>query len=123
MTDTRRVVEQHWSTANARDWPGFAALLHPDLVYEVPQTRERVRGAAAYLEFFRTWPGDWRADVKALIVEGEQAVSTIDFAVDGETMTGISFFKLKGGSILHITDFWPSAYEPPARMTSLIERH
>jgi hypothetical protein len=61
--DARDVIERHWSTANDRDWDAFAALLERDLVYEVPQTRERIRGADGYLDFFRTWPGDWRVRI------------------------------------------------------------
>jgi ketosteroid isomerase-like protein len=123
MQDTRETIAQHWAAGNARDWPRFAAVIHENLVYEVPQTRERVRGRDAYVEFFRTWPGDWRADVRRMVVDGNSAVTEIAFVVDGETMTGISFFELIDGTIARIIDYWPSPYEPPARMTAVIERY
>jgi ketosteroid isomerase-like protein len=123
MQDTRDVIERHWAAGNARDWPRFAAVIHEQLVYDVPQTRERVRGRANYVEFFRTWPGDWRADVQRMVVDGSSAATEIDFVVDGETMTGISFFEVVDGMIARITDYWPSAYEPPTRMTDVIERY
>ena len=50
----QQLVSQHWQFANARDWTAFANLLAEDLVYEVPQTRERVTGRAGYVDFFAT---------------------------------------------------------------------
>jgi len=58
MSSTIRTsIEAHWNLSNTRSWDQFAALLHPDLRYECPQTREYIDGALGYLELFRTWPG------------------------------------------------------------------
>jgi len=124
MSDaTAERVQRYWALANARDWAGFGSLLGEDIVYEVPQTRERVRGRAAYVEFNSTWPGAWCARVDSVIAEDQKAVSVITFTVDGESMTGISFFELQDQLIVRITDYWPDPYEPPPRMTSVIERY
>lgn len=123
MSDrARQLIQRFWTTANERDWEQFSSLLHPDLLYLVPQTRERVTGAAGFVEFFRTWPGPWRADIALLIAEPDRAVSTIDFITDGEPMTGITFFEIAAGRITRVTDYWPSPYEPPARATARVER-
>ncbi len=38
MTRTpQELVEQYVRAANARDWQAFAALLHEDIIYEIPQ--------------------------------------------------------------------------------------
>lgn len=55
----------------ARDWAGWAALLDPDVVYELPQTRERIRGRGAYLQFNQEYPGDWH--LQARVVLGEHS--------------------------------------------------
>lgn len=120
MTEkTRHCIEQHWASANARDWESFAALLDPALVYHVPQTRECIRAAAGYLDLFRTWPGPWQATIRELICEGNRAVCRVDF-VTGETHEcGISFFELtEAGQIVAVTDYWPEPYEPPVRHSS-----
>lgn len=46
VNDANEVVTAYWAAANARDWGSFRDLLAEDVVYEGPQTRERVRGRA-----------------------------------------------------------------------------
>lgn len=121
--NARDLIEAFWRHANARRWDDFGSLFTDDVVYEVPQTRERVRGLANYVEFNRTWPGKWRAEVLRIVGDGDHGASWIDFRVDGQVMPGISFFDLRGGRIAHITDWWPERYEPPPRATTVIERY
>lgn len=124
MTDTiRDIIERHWIAANARDWKTFASLLDENMLYEVPQTRERIRGGAGYLDLFRTWPGQWHAEIRQIIVEGNSAVCVIAFFADGEEMTGITFFEFSDGLIVRATDCWPDPYEPPERMSAFFERY
>ena len=119
---TRALIQTHWKLANARDWSEFADLLHPKLIYEVPQTREYIDGGQGYLEMFSTWPGDWAASIKHLVCEEAKAVCVIDFVVGAEVMTGISIFELNNGLITKVTDYWPEPYEPPARVTPHMKR-
>lgn len=124
MNTPRERVLRYWQAANDREWQTFAELLAEQIVYEVPQTRERVRGRANYVEFNRTWPGLWRADIQQLVADDHQAVSVIAFHVDGTTETGISVFDFDGdGRIARITDHWPVPYAPPARACDCIERY
>ena len=119
---TSAIIQSHWSTANARDWKAFAALLDPELRYDVPQTREYIEGAAGYLDMFRSWPGDWQAKVKSLVCEGSQAICIIDFVVAADTITGISVFEVKAGHIFKVVDYWPQPYEPPPRASKHMKR-
>jgi len=97
-------------------------LLHPDLRYECPQTREYIDGAGGYLDMFRTWPGNWTAKLSTLICDQDQGVSIIDFLVGDEKVVGISIFEFSAGLISKVTDFWPEAYDPPARATPHFKR-
>jgi len=117
------LIEQFWRTANAGDWKAFEALLSPEVVYLVPQTRERIRGREHFVEFFRSWPEAWRAELTRCIVDERGAVTVIDFLTARGCETGISFFELKDGQITEIRDFWPSEYEPPQRMIAAVERY
>ena len=57
------------------------------------------------------------------MADGAKGLSVIDFQVEGESMTGISLFETSGRLVTRITDWWPSPYDPPQRMTSRIERY
>ena len=121
-SSTRELILAHWQFANDRDWQGFGALLHADLQYEVPQTREYIQGGHGYLEMFRTWPGDWQAVVQGLVCEPGKVACVIDFVVGDEIMTGISIFEIAAGRIIKVTDYWPTPYDPPARQTPHLKR-
>jgi predicted ester cyclase len=119
-------VKAYWGAANDRNWDAFAKLLDDNVVYEGPQTRERVRGAANYLRFnIEGFPGDWRLRVHRIVGEGRYAASWIDFTnADGTTQPGLCFFELNDdGKIARITDFWPDPYELPTQRQHLVERY
>lgn len=44
----RRAARRFLATSEARVWDAWEALLSPDVVYELPQSRQRIRGRAAY---------------------------------------------------------------------------
>jgi SnoaL-like domain len=81
MYDSHQVVAAYWAAAEARDWPKFAALVAPNVVYEAPQTRERVRGREAYVRFSTEgFPGDWHLRVERIVGEDRHAASWTQFS-------------------------------------------
>jgi hypothetical protein len=123
MTHEEDVVARYWATCEARDWAGFAALLADDVVYELPQTRERIRGRDRYVEFNASYPGDWHVQVERVVGSGRHAASWTRFRVDGGEQPGLCFFDLdEHGLVARITDFWPEPYEPPPGREHLTER-
>lgn len=125
MADTQSTVAAYWAAAEARDWDAFGALLADDVVYEGPQTRERVRGRAAYIRFnVEGFPGDWHIEVARIVAGEGTAVSLIQFTSPGGTQPGICFFDFdEGGRIVRLTDYWPDPYELPASRAHLVERY
>ncbi|WP_326579655.1 nuclear transport factor 2 family protein [Streptomyces sp. NBC_00481] len=122
--DLRRTVESFWAAAEGRDWAAFAETLAEDVVYELPQTRERIRGRERYVEFNREYPGDWHARIERIVAEPGQVVSRVHVTVGLEEMYAISFFTGdEDGRIATVTDFWPESYEPPAGREHLVERY
>jgi ketosteroid isomerase-like protein len=123
MTDHHMTIQRFWAATEARDWESLGPLLSADLVYEMEQTRERVRGRDAFLRFFREFPGDWHLTVRRVIADAEDAgVSVLDFVVGDETMTGITFFTFDAdGQIARLEDVWPEPYERPASRAHLTE--
>ena len=126
VRDAHEVVTAYWAAANERDWDAFGDLLSDDVVYEGPQTRERVRGRANYVRFnVEGFPGDWHLVVNRIIGEGFHASSWIEFTnADGIVQPGLCFFELQeDGAIVRITDFWPDPYDLPVQRAHLVERY
>ncbi len=125
MDDAHDAVAAYWAAAQARDWPAFGSLVAADVVYEAPQTRERVRGRAAYVRFnAEGFPGDWQLTVQRIVGQGRSAASWIQMSDAGDHYAGLCFFDLgTDGLITRITDFWPVSSEPPASRAHLAERY
>lgn len=124
--EVRAAVEAYWAAAGARDWEAFSATLADDVVYELPQSRERVLGKERYVRFNREYPGDWHVRTERIVADGEarQAAVRTLVTVGHEEMHAIHFFTFDAdGRIAGVTDFWPEPYEPPAGREHLVERY
>ena len=120
--DLRKTVERFWATAEARDWDAFADTLADDVVYTLPQTRERISGRERFVRFNREFPSDWHLRTERVVAEPGQVVTWLRFTVGAEEMHAISFFTAdEKGKIATMTDFWPEPYEPPASRNHLAE--
>jgi hypothetical protein len=124
MIDPHAVIAAYWAAADARDWAAFGALIAQDVLYEAPQTRERVRGRAAYVRFCTEgFPGDWHLSVQRIVGEGRHAASWTQFSDAGDEYSGVCFFDLDNdGLIAMITDFWPTVTALPDSRAHLVER-
>jgi hypothetical protein len=124
MSDHTATIRRYWESAEARDWDAFAAVLSPDVVYDVVQTRERVTGRDNYLRFNQDYPGDWHLSIHRVVADEGGGASWLDFTVGDESMPGISFFTFDdNGLIAAVEDFWPEPYDPPAGREHLVERY
>ena len=125
--DTAAVARAFLTRLETRDWAGWEALLAEDVVYEMPQSRERIRGRAAYRQFNVTYPGEWHLTPKVVIGDAERAVVWFTWTLDrdGSSESGDAqvFLEInETGLVTRVTDFWPEAYDPPERPAGLIER-
>lgn len=125
MTAAGAAVAAYWAAEEARDWDQVSALVADDVIYEVPQTRERVRGRAAYVRFnAEGFPGDWHIAVERIVSGDRDAVSVIRFTdADGSQQAVTLFDFAADGLITRITEYWPDPYEPPANRAALTERY
>jgi ketosteroid isomerase-like protein len=106
----------------ARDWSGFAELLHPDVVYRLPQTREVVRGRDAYLRWNQEYPDGWHLRLAEAYGDETGGVARIDAEVEGEgAATAIVFVTVEAGVITEVRDWWPTSYDPPPGREHLSE--
>lgn len=125
MNDAHQVVATYWAAAESRDWDTFDDLVAEQVVYEAPQTRERVRGRTAYLRFnVEGFPSDWHLTVERIVGEGRHAASWIEFSDADDSYPGVCFFDLDDdGRIARITDFWPTPTDLPGSRAHLVERY
>jgi ketosteroid isomerase-like protein len=123
MTSEHGLISTYWAAAEARDWATFSELLAEDVVYEAPQSGERVSGKEAYLRFnIEGFPGDWHLAVARIVADEQGAASWVQMTDENGTKSGLAFFDLRDGRIARITDFWPDAYEPAEGRAHLAER-
>jgi ketosteroid isomerase-like protein len=122
MTDAKALVAAFAERLEGRDWPGLTELLHPDVVYEIPQTRERIRGRDRYVTFNAEFPGDWHIEPKVVLGDDRDGALLFRWTADGEASLAIAFFEVDDGRITKVTDFWPEPYDPPPGREHLVER-
>jgi hypothetical protein len=123
MTDTKSLVAAFVDRLERRDWEGFAELLHPDVIYEIPQSRERIRGRDRYVTFNAEYPGDWHLEPQVILGDEKHGSMLFRWILDdGDPSLAIAFFEAADGLITKIVDFWPEPFEPPPGREHLVER-
>ncbi|SCF91560.1 nuclear transport factor 2 family protein [Streptomyces sp. Ncost-T10-10d] len=124
--DLRTAVKTYWTAAGNRDWDTFATTLADEVLYDLPQTRERIRGRERYVQFNREYPGDRHVGVERIVAdrEGQQVAVRTVFTVGPQELHALHFFTFDAeGRISEITDFRPEPYELPAGREHLVERY
>jgi ketosteroid isomerase-like protein len=120
---TRRTASEYVDRLERRDWTGLTALLAEDVVYEMPQSRERIRGRPAFLRFNIEYPGDWHLRVRRLVADGRLAALWLDVNVGSERQDACVWLEVsESGLISRVVDYWPEPYEPPPGREHLVER-
>ncbi len=119
-------VRRFFAVLDARDWDAVRTLVTDDLVYDVPQTRERIRGADAWVSFCVAFPGDWHLAAGRVVVDTgrREAAVVVDASSDGEPLLNLAFLRFDDvGRVTELVDWWPEPYEPPARAGVTVERY
>ena len=122
MPSNKEIVAAFADRMERRDWVAFAELLDRDVVYEIPQTRERIRGRDNYVRFNAEFPGDWHIEPQVIVADEAHGSLLFQWTLAGESALAIAFFEFGAGGITKITDFWPEPYEPPPGREHLVER-
>ncbi|WP_088319004.1 nuclear transport factor 2 family protein [Kineosporia sp. R_H_3] len=119
-------VRRFFTLLEARAWDDLRALVADDLVYEVPQTRERIRGAAAWLQFCVDFPGEWHLAVDRVVIDpvAREAAVVVAASLDGAPLPNLAFLRFDdAGLVTRLEDWWPEPYEPPSRGAAAVERY
>ena len=112
-----------YAALEARDWAAVEAVLAPEVVYELLQSRERVRGRGDYLRFNQDYPGDWHLTVRRLLGEGQQRAVWLEVRLEDEVMDNLAWLTLDDDArISSVVDFWPEPSEPAPHRPTYVER-
>jgi hypothetical protein len=85
-------------------------LLHDDYICDWPQSQERLRERENLVALNRNYPGQWVAEVKHVIAEGDRAASEVVLTWREQTVVVVSFCVMRDGTIYHEVDYWPEPY-------------
>ena len=117
------VVREFWRLMAGNDFDAVGAVLAPDFVLEWPQSRERIRGAAAFARMNREYPahGPWRFEVHRIVGGDSEAVSDVSVGDGVQQARALSFFTVADGRITRLVEFWPEPYAAPDWRAGLTE--
>lgn len=120
---THDLIARFITKLEARDWDGWAATMTDDVVYELPQSHERIRGRDRYLQFNQEFPGDWHLRPHVVIADDDHGTIWFKWQVGGtDEDNAVVFFGFRDDLIASVTDFWPDSYDPPSGREHLVER-
>ncbi len=121
--DAHTLAVAYIERLEARDWDGVTSLLAEDVVYEMPQTRERIAGRATFVRFNVEYPSDWHLTIRRVVAEGRYAAIWLDVLDDGQPLDAIVWLDSNGGLITRVTDYWPDRAEPRPGREHLTTRY
>ncbi len=122
MATAKKLAGELVDRLERRNWDALAQILDADVVYELPQSRERIRGRDRYLQFNREYPGDWHISPQVILGDDRDGCTLFRWTVGDESALAIVFVQVTDGRIVRITDFWPEPYDPPPGREHLTER-
>lgn len=137
----REIVDRFYAAVNAGDWDQIDKYTADDVIWEMPQSGERVRGRANNREMNLNYPGLPTATPKRVTGSEDKWVTTPSWTVlrvtgsgdeyvaetamkypDGSEWHAIDFFHFRGGKIARITAYFAPTLEPAAWRARWVER-
>jgi len=109
----RQLVVELWQRLGRCDFAGAGELLHDDHVCEWPQSKERIRGRENFVALNANYPGRWAAEVKRVIVQGDQVASEVALTWENQTIMVVSFYDIRDDQLYREIDYWPEPYAAP----------
>lgn len=114
MGDNENLVSKLWRCFNELRFDDARDLLHRDFVAEWPQSRERFRGPANFIEVNRNYPGKFHIELLRIRDCGKSLVSEVLIKPEqGAALFAVSFYEFSEGKILKAVEYWGDTYPAP----------
>ncbi|MBI3745983.1 MAG: nuclear transport factor 2 family protein [Chloroflexi bacterium] len=140
----REVVERFVRAIVEKDFDAAESILADDIIDEMPQSGERIRGKANWLAIARNYPGGvgtvepgsikvvgaddkWvlTPSFSVLRIEGSGNVftyaGTMRYA-DGQTWQSVAIVEVRDGKVARTTTWYAAPFEAPAWRAPFVER-
>ena len=136
----REIVEKFFEAVNARDWDRVETWLHPDYVWEMPQSGERVRGVKNNREMSENYPGMPKVETRRITGSQDKWVTTPSHTIlkitgtgddytteslatypDGSAWHAVDIFHFRAGKILRQTAYFAASLEAPEWRSRWVE--
>lgn len=117
---TRNLVQRWWDAIDRADFHEAASLLADDAVVDWPLSNERMASPEAWRQVNIAYPGQWRAAVISMVVEGAHAMTVTRVFDPSIDVLAISHFTVENGRITELVEYWPEAYAAPEWRAALI---
>ncbi len=140
-TGNREIVEKFFEAVNARDWDRIERWLDAEYVWEMPQSGERVRGAANSRAMNENYPGLPKVETHRITGSQDRWVTTPSFTVlkitgtgddyttesvvtypDGSVWHAVDIFHFRAGKILRQTAYFAASLEAAEWRSRWVER-
>lgn len=125
MRSATETVQAFWLAMASNDFSSVAPLLADAFYLEWPQTKERITGAAKFVQMNQEYVahGRWQFDIKRFVANDAAGEVVTETAInDGvQFALAISFFKVANGKIVSLREFWPEDAEGKADRKHLLD--
>lgn len=116
------LIRAFWAAMATNEFANVTPLVTADFTCDWPQSRERIEGAANFVQMNHEYPARdlWRFTIERIVTDAEGGVSDV-IVTDGHVVArAISFFTVRGGRIARIVEYWPEPYPAPANRARLV---
>lgn len=120
MHTPEQLVRGLYERYQARDWPGAAALLHPDAQLDMPATGERLVGRDEVIRLQENYPEPW-GDLAVLRVVpeggGHTAVAELEIVAAAGVFRCAAFWQTYEDRLHRGVEYWVTVggEQPPPR--------
>ncbi|ACI98296.1 nuclear transport factor 2 family protein [Rhodospirillum centenum] len=121
--DAGAVVTALWEGMAARHWDTVRRLVAEELVVEWPQTRERIRGADAFVALNRREAGERRVQLGEVVASGDRAAARVRITTGRAVLLCSGFYRLRDGLIAEAVETFAESASPPGDRIHLAERY
>lgn len=137
----RETIDRFYKALNARDWDQVERCVDPDFIWEMPQSRERVRGRANNRAMNENYPGLPSVTPRRITGSEDRWVTTPGWTVLKVTGTGddytaecvvtypdksvwhsVDIFRFRDGKIIGMTAYFAPTLQPADWRARWVER-